>query len=297
MKKLAYLFIILSGLFWGSMGIFVRRFNALGLKSMEIVFLRALVTTGVLFFFLLFFDRKMFIIRIKDLWCFLGSGIASITFFNFCYFNAMKFGSLSMAAILLYTAPAIVMLLSVVLFNEKLTLVKSGSLVVTFIGCGLVTGAFSKGQDVVLEGVLYGLGAGIGYALYSIFSRYAIIRKYNSLTITFYTFLITTISSMFIVDINKVRSIAFSGFSMSLFSVSFGLMCTVAPFLLYTIGLKYIENSKASILASVEPVFASIIGTLVFKEKLSTSGMIGIVLVIAAIVACAVDDSEKRLET
>lgn len=297
MKKLAYLFIILSGLFWGSMGIFVRRFNALGLKSMEIVFLRALVTTGVLFFFLLFFDRKMFIIRIKDLWCFLGSGIASITFFNFCYFNAMKFGSLSMAAILLYTAPAIVMLLSVVLFNEKLTLVKSVSLVVTFIGCGLVTGAFSKGQDVVLEGVLYGLGAGIGYALYSIFSRYAIIRKYNSLTITFYTFLITTISSMFIVDINKVRSIAFSGFSMSLFSVSFGLMCTVAPFLLYTIGLKYIENSKASILASVEPVFASIIGTLVFKEKLSTSGMIGIVLVIAAIVACAVDDSEKRLET
>ena len=297
MKKLAYLFIILSGLFWGSMGIFVRRFNALGLKSMEIVFLRALVTTGVLFFFLLFFDRKMFIIRIKDLWCFLGSGIASITFFNFCYFNAMKFGSLSMAAILLYTAPAIVMLLSVVLFNEKLTLVKSVSLVVTFIGCGLVTGAFSKGQDVVLEGVLYRLGAGIGYALYSIFSRYAIIRKYNSLTITFYTFLITTISSMFIVDINKVRSIAFSGFSMSLFSVSFGLMCTVAPFLLYTIGLKYIENSKASILASVEPVFASIIGTLVFKEKLSTSGMIGIVLVIAAIVACAVDDSEKRLET
>ena len=63
------------------------------------------------------------------------------------------------------------------------------------------------------------------------------------------------------------------------------------------IGLIYIENSKASILASVEPVFASIIGTLVFKEKLQISGMLGIVLVIAAIVMCAVDKSEKRLET
>lgn len=297
MKKLAYIFIILSGLLWGSMGIFVRRFNALGLESMEIVFLRAVVTAVVLFFVLLIYDRKLFIIRIKDLWCFLGTGIASITFFNFCYFNAMNVGSLSMAAILLYTAPAIVMLLSVVLFHEKLTLVKGVSLVVTFIGCGFVTGAFSIGQDIVLEGVLYGLGAGLGYALYSIFSRYAIIRNYNSLTITFYTFLITTISSLFIVDVNKVRSIAFSECSMSLFSVAFGVICTVAPFLLYTIGLIYIENSKASILASVEPVFASIIGTLVFKEKLQISGMLGIVLVIAAIVMCAVDKSEKRLET
>lgn len=294
MKKLAYIFIILAGLLWGSMGIFVRRFNALGLMSMEIVFLRAVVTSILLFFILIIYDRNLFKIRIKDLWCFLGSGVASITFFNFCYFNAIRVGSLSMAAILLYTAPAIVMLLSFLLFHEKITLIKGIALLITFVGCGFVTGAFTSGHNFLLKGVLYGLGAGLGYALYSIFSRYAIIREYNSFTITFYTFLIASVSTLFLVDAGKVMDIAFSECGISLFSVLFGILCTVAPFLLYTIGLKYIENSKASILASVEPVFASIIGILVFKEKLMISSLVGIALVIGAIVMCALDKSEGR---
>ena len=289
MKKLAYIFIILAGMLWGSMGIFVRKYNSMGLESMEIVFLRAVVTVAVLIPILLIYDRKLLKIKIKDIWCFLGTGIASITFFNFCYFNAIKEGSLSMAAILLYTAPAIVMVLSIFLFGEKITLVKGISLVITFVGCGFVTGAFSKGQNIVLKGVLYGLGAGLGYALYSIFSRYAIIRKYNSLTITFYTFLVSAVSSLFIVDVNKVKNIAFSDGVTFLFSISFGIICTVAPYLFYTFGLKYIENTKASILASVEPVFASIIGILIFKEKLQISGVIGIVLVIGAIILCSIE--------
>lgn len=296
MKKLSYLFVVLAGILWGSMGIFVRRFNALGLESMDIVFLRAIVTAAFLFFVLLIYDKRLLAIRLKDLWCFLGTGVASITFFNYCYFSAIKVGSLSMAAILMYTAPAIVMILSFLLFREKLTAIKIVSLVITFVGCGLVTGAFEPGQTVQGEGILYGLGAGLGYALYSIFSRYAIRRNYNSLTITFYTFLIATIATFFLVDVKRLTGIAFSDWNISGFAVSFGIVCTVAPFLLYTIGLVHVENSKASILASVEPVFASVIGALVFKEKMEISSLIGVILVVAAIGLCAFDKSEKEAD-
>ncbi len=47
---------------------------------------------------------------------------------------------------------------------------------------------------------LAGLGVGLGYALYSIFSRYAIDRCYHSLTITCYTFVIAAIGGLFLSD-------------------------------------------------------------------------------------------------
>ena len=168
MKKLAPLFILAAGILWGCIGIFVRRLNAMGLYSMDIVFLRAVATALAMGAFLLIFNRKMFRIRLKDLWCFLGTGICSIVFFNFCYFKAITLTSLSVAAVLLYTAPAIVMVLSFFLFGEKFTKRKVLALVLTFVGCVLVTGVLTDAGNVTGLGVLTGLGAGLGYALYSI---------------------------------------------------------------------------------------------------------------------------------
>ena len=57
----------------------------------------------------------------KDLWCFFGTGIVSMVFFNYCYFRLISISSLSVAAVMLYTAPVFVMLLSAVLFRERIT--------------------------------------------------------------------------------------------------------------------------------------------------------------------------------
>ncbi|MCI7130723.1 MAG: DMT family transporter [Lachnospiraceae bacterium] len=286
MKKFAPLLILIAGVLWGSMGLFVRTLNGQGLASMEIVGLRAAVTTVALFLFLLLFDRKLFHIRLKDLWCFLGTGICSIVFFNFCYFKAITMTSLSVAAILLYTAPAIVMVLSYFLFREKLTKRKLLALGMTFIGCVLVTGILSETGSVSAGGILVGMGAGLGYALYSIFSRYALEKGYASLTITFYTFLIAAIASCFLTDMGKVAQVTTDGAGNLLFCLAFGVLCTVAPYLTYTLGLQYVENGKASIIASIEPVTATLLGVILFHENLTFSGALGIVLVLVALVLC-----------
>ena len=120
LKKAAPFLILLAGILWGSMGLFVRTLNSLGLASMGIVSLRAIVTAISMLVFLLIFDRSRLHIRLRDLWCFLGTGILSIIFFNYCYFSAIMLTSMSVAAVLLYTAPAIVMILSFFLFGENL---------------------------------------------------------------------------------------------------------------------------------------------------------------------------------
>ena len=70
-----------------------------------------------------------------------------------------------------------------------------------------------------------------------------------------------------------------------------GIVCTVVPYLLYTIGLRYVENGRASIIASVEPVTATILGVILYSEKISMMSAVGIILVLAGLIIC----NQKKL--
>ena len=98
MTRGAPLLILSAGVLWGILGIFVRRLNGSGLTSMDIVGIRAAVTTMILVPVLLIRRKGEWRIRLRDVWCFLGTGIGSIVFFNFCYFQAVVMTSLSVAA-------------------------------------------------------------------------------------------------------------------------------------------------------------------------------------------------------
>ena len=186
--------IIIAGLFWGSMGIFVRHLNDLGFTSIQVACLR-LTVAGVIFaVILLIKDPKGFKIKPKDIPLFLALGIVSILFFTCCYFTAIRLMTMSTAAILLYTSPIWVMVLAIIFLKEKITLQKVIALILAFIGCVLVSGF---GGKITVIGILVGLGSGLGYALYSIFGTFAL-RKYSPFTVTTYTFLIAGLGSIFV---------------------------------------------------------------------------------------------------
>ena len=292
MKKPAPFFVLLAGILWGTMGIYVRRLNALGFTTIEIVAVRSVVTAVLLLCILFFYNKEMLKIRLKDIWWFAGTGILSIVFFNYCYFKAITMTSLSVAAVLLYTAPAIVMVLSAFLFREKITIVKMISLAATFAGCVFVTGLAGGAKSLNVAGILAGLGAGFGYALYSIFSRYAIERGYHSLTISFYTFVFASVGVLPLADINIIYDACVKDFSIAGFYLVFALISTVVPYILYTLGLTGLENSKASIIASIEPVTATVLGLVLFHEKMTIHNVIGILLVLGAIVICNLNSRE-----
>ena len=142
MKTRAYLYIITAAVCWGLIGLFVRTLAAQGFSSMQIVALRSLAAAICVTLPLLRSGRAALRISLRDLWLFAGTGICSLVFFNYCYFNAMQQTSLAVAALLLYTAPVYVMLMSLVCFGEAFTRTKALALLLTFSGCACVT-AFS----------------------------------------------------------------------------------------------------------------------------------------------------------
>ena len=120
-KTSSILLVLAAGCMWGCMGLLVRPLNNVGLVTMDICFLRGFVTFVIMLAGLLVFDRTALKIRLKDIWCFVGTGALSVSFFNFCYFKTITLTSLSVAAVLLYTAPAFVMIMSFFLFKESMT--------------------------------------------------------------------------------------------------------------------------------------------------------------------------------
>lgn len=283
-RNLGPLLIVLAGCFWGSMGIFVRKLSDFGFSSVQIVSIR--VTLAALFFCILLFikDRSGFRIALRDLPLFLGLGFGSILFFTVCYFTAITMMPLSTAAILLYTSPIWIMLMSVLFFRENLNGRKLLALALAFAGCVLVSGI--SGEGMTLTGLLIGLGSGIGYGLYSILGTIAL-RKYSPFTVTTYTFLFAAAGSWIICkpgDMVSKFTAALNPMWLLFFCCLTALVTAVIPFLAYTMGLRTVEASKAGIIATIEPMVATLVGILVFSEPLTFLSGLGILLILSAVI-------------
>ncbi|MBO7373046.1 MAG: EamA family transporter [Oscillospiraceae bacterium] len=276
--------IILAAVFWGSMGLFVRPLSARGFSSLQITSAR--LTLGALVFcgILLLRDPQGFRIRRKDIPLFLGLGLASVLFFTVCYFTAITMMPLSTAAILLYTSPIWIMLMSVLFFREKLSARKLLALALAFGGCVLVSG-FSGG-GLTTAGLLLGLGAGFGYGLYSIFGTVAL-RRYSPLTVTTWAFVISAVGSWFIsrpADMLAKIAAAPSPAGLLLFFLLTALVTAVVPYLSYTQGLQTVEASRAGIIATIEPLVATLVGVFVFSEPMTLMNCLGIAMILSAVV-------------
>lgn len=284
--------VIAAGTLWGFMGFFRRTLDSMGVSAVGCIAVRCIFATVFFAVTLLICDRGAFKIRLRDAWIFIGSGIISLLIFGVCYFRAMDYMSLSAAAILLYTAPCFVILISAPLFKEKLTRRKLMAMLLAFAGCCLVSGIGSGGTVVTPKGIALGLCSGLCYALYSIFSRFALNRGYSSLTINFYSCLLAGIGATIIGGTEYVGIITSSAPDL-LFAVATGFVTCFLPYLLYTRGLEGLDNGKASIMASIEPVVATVVGIVIYSEAPTLMSAAGVILVLSAIVLLNVKSKEK----
>ena len=283
MKKFSPLLIVTAATLWGTMGLFTRKMTELGFSTLQLVFMRASITAVALLIYLLISDRSKLKVKLKDLWIFMLAGLISVVLFQHCYTNAIMAGSISIAATLLYTSPIFVTIISAVLFKEKITPVKIIALVTAFAGCVLVSGIANSGDTITSTALFLGIASGFTYGLYSIFTKLGL-RNYSPLTFTFYTFLTATIVLTPLCDVSTMVTIAFSSAKATVMPVVFSIVTSVVPYVCFTSGLKYIEAGKANITATIEPVVATIIGVLVFDEKLGISAVTGITLVLLSAV-------------
>ena len=287
------LMVLFAGVCWGLINLFVNALNAAGLDSLQIALVRMFAASLMFAGFLLITARNKFRIRLRDIWMFLGSGIVSVVLFNTCYFYTMTHGQISVAVVLLYTSPIFILLLSALLFKEKISAKKLLALVLTFAGCVCVSGLLGGSYAMEPIVLLTGIASGFFYGLYTIFGRYAL-EKYDSMTLTVYTFLFAFAGSLPLADVGDALSILQASPKLWLYIFGLGLVSTVLPYFCYSWGLQRMEAGKAAILVAIEPVVGAILGMTVYHEPHNALKLIGIALVLAAIVLLNLENFPKK---
>lgn len=296
MKKFAILFSLMAGILWGSVGVFVRILAAFGMNNYTILSTRVLGAAIVLLFGILVYDNSLLKIKVKDIWIFLSCGVIAMLGLNYCYTEALKSLSMSLAAVLLSLSPVFVMLIAAIVFGEKITKRKVVCTLIALLGCLLVSGIL-EGNGLLWSGfgIFVGILAAVFYALYSIFSKLAMERNYSVFTTIFYSVLFMGIVLIPFTDWHAVGAFATAEPLKNITFMFLHSLCSnVLPYLIYTLSLAYVDAGSASIVAAAgEPSAAMLFGIMFFSEIPSFLGVTGLVVTIIGITLLSAPTREK----
>ncbi|RTZ94345.1 MAG: hypothetical protein DSY91_00400 [Deltaproteobacteria bacterium] len=279
-----YGLVVAGGVALGMLGVVGRILYTEIDSPVTLVQYRAFFGTVVLFAVLAVFARSHLRINPRHVPFFALYGLLSIGLNSFCYFSAIQKIGISLAVVLLYTYPVFLMILSIFFLKEPLTGIKVFALLLSVTGVMfLVTHGGLWGNLTSRSGIFYGLGAGFFSALYSLFGKKALVR-YQPATVLFYALLF---GSLFFLVWGLATGQLQTRFSSKAWFWLFvlGVGPSLLGYFLYTMGLKYVEASRAGIVATVE-VLAAVLGAfLFFDERMTAKQILGGIMVLSGAVA------------
>jgi drug/metabolite transporter (DMT)-like permease len=274
-----YVEVAIAAFLWGTIGVAARSIFASGLTPLGAAAWRATGAFVLLFVYSLLVDRQALRITWRDLPLFAAYGAVSVAGFMTVYFTAIQLSTVATAAVLLYTAPAWVVVLARVFFGEPMTPMKTAAVVLSFIGCVLVVRAGDPGaMRLTTAGLLAGLGAGFTYAMYSIFGKTAL-RRHSPLTTVVYTLGFGALSLL--IASGGLPRVSSDGLPALAYLIAGP---TIVAYVAYIAGLRWVEAGRASVVATLEPVVAALGGAFLLHELFGARQWIGAALVLVGVV-------------
>ena len=290
MNKTAQFLIIFAAFCWGLNGFWARFFSSAGLSFFEFSEVRSLTAAICIFIILLVSNRAALKIKSKDVWLFIFTGGLGYALCYVCFsYTATKL-TLSATTIIVYTSPYMVMVLSAIIFKERITLRKFISLIIAFTGCVMTIGVIDN-ADLPAIGLMSGAATAFLYSLFTIFSKIAM-QKYKPITVTAYSFGVAGIVLLPFCDFNNIVAALGENINLEALLV-FGLFFTMLPSLCYLKGLEKLEPSRAAIIAFFEPLTAAAAGIILYNEMLSAIKIAGMALIFLALIVL----NRKQLST
>ncbi len=280
-KYKGYLCIITAAVMWGFIGPFGKVAYSQGITPLEVAFWRALLAWCC-------FGAELLILKKgiksagRDLLPLGLFSVLCVALFYGAYQIAVDRGGAALASVLLYTAPAWVILLSRIFLREQVTRDKLLALALTIFGILLIAASQSRtfpaaGGNGMMLGIAAGLFCGFCYSLYYILGKF-FSAKYSAGVLFFYTLLPGAL--LLLPWFSFVEKSGLAWLSLGLLAV----ISTYGAYHFYYTGLKYIEAGRASIVATLEPVVAGLAAWYWWGEFFTPTGYAGAVLIIIAVI-------------
>lgn len=284
--KLGYLLIFLAGAGWGTGGVWITQMGRLGASSLMTGFTGHLFALPMLAIaILLTLGKSGFKISKRGLLFSIIMGVVTKGFFKMAYDTTISTIGVSTGAVLLYTAPVFVAILSMLVFREKLYRNNYIALAMNLIGVFLMVtlGNFSS-LNIAPLGLLLGLISAFLHASNTIMAKISGSAD-DSLTMAFYMLVFSTITQgIFAQPWTDTNMALLTSGSFLFWAIINALITGALANLFYLKGLSTnIDASKAPIISSVEVIVASLMGVILFGEGMNWVGLLGIGLMLGSI--------------
>jgi len=205
-----------------------------------------------------------------------GQAVYGATFFAAVHETGVAVGTV----VALGSAPILTGILSAVLFRSLPTRTWMLATAVAISGMSLIV-LSGNDTNVSVTGIMYALGAGLGYALFALASKRIVEAGVSSDVAMSRVFGIAAVMlapTLLFVDTDWIFTTG--GISLGLW---LGIVTVALAYWAYASGLKNLEPRETTMITLAEPVVATVLGALVLDERPAVLAWFGMIMVIAAL--------------
>ncbi len=285
--------VIVATLCWSTSGIFINLItDATQISAVGLAFWRDLSTFIILLVGISLIRPSYRKVKRQDLPWLMAMGGISIGLFHVLWNTSVVVIGASLATVVQSNAPIFVTVMAWFLFGEPLTARKLIAVCLAVVGTVLIAGIQGSGNiQVSLTGLLIALGSAISYGTLSLFGK-KLSGDYHSWTIMLYIFGFGTLVLLPFQFKTSIPSPI--NLKVALLFLGFLLISTIFGFGLYTRGLEKLPASVASITATTEILFASILAYFILGERLDFWQILGSMFIISGVALVSIRNNKKR---
>ncbi|BCS53252.1 DMT family transporter [Geobacter sp. SVR] len=271
--------ILLAGVLWGTVGITSKfLYGVAATTPLSVGFFRLALAVPVLLSACWLTQRgRMFAIPRHDLLLMLLTGMMT-ALYQLCYLAAVERTGVAVATLItLCTAPVMVAAFSMVITGERLSAPVLLALAGALAGTAVLVGFQESTGDVSrsMSGKFLALGSAFGYAVITLTTR-RLSGRYHPIQPIAISFSIGALL-LFFVALAKGIVLHYSpvGWGLLLY---LGVIPTALAYVLFIAGIRHTTATVASVATLMEPLTSTILAWMVFGERFSALGYVGVVL-------------------
>ncbi len=282
-RRTALVVVVASAACFSTLAVLARLAYAEGGRPLPMLAWRFAIAAVLMGAFLAVRQRQALVAGLKDLGRYASLSLTGYGAASICFFFSLRHVSASVATVLLYAYPALVVVIEAVQRRERPSALRAVAVGLTFAGCALAAGVADSAVVVNATGVLLALGAALGYAIFTVLSGRFVASR-SRLVLMAYTFGISALG-VATVTLLAGESLSPAGWSIDLWLIVLlmVLVPTYGAVVLFLRGVRELGASRAALASTMEPVFTVLLAAVVLGERLTWGQSAGAVMVIAGI--------------
>lgn len=293
-----YVSMVFAALFWS--GAFITGKMAVAeFPAFALTFFRFLFALPLIFLILYVRQPGNWIPKREEWPPIILLGVLGTFLYHGLFFSCLKYTTAINSSLIGSTNPMVTALLAIVFFNERVTPLRTGGIVLSFLG---VFFTVTNGNLNILADLRFNTGDMLMFAAVWCWAAYTILgRKFmekyrlSPLTLTAYTFLVCTIVSIpFVLWENPMSYLPFTTIGGWLSILYMSVFASVLGYLFQLIAVQKIGAPRAAVFVNLVPVFTIALSLLILREPFSWFKLLSAAVIICGVYLTSRPDSPLK---